>query len=81
MAHLACADPLGTAFTYQGRLQDGTNAATGLYDLSFALYDAASGGNQLGPGLTNTAVGVTNGVFSVLLDFGANVFDGNARWL
>lgn len=75
------AAPLGTAFTYQGLLQDSANAANGLYDLSFAVYDAASGGNQVGPTLTNSAVGVTNGVFTVMLDFGSNVFAGQALWL
>ena len=30
----------GTAFTYQGRLNDGGNPANGSYDLRFALYDA-----------------------------------------
>lgn len=75
------ADPLGTAFTYQGRLQDGTNAANGLYDLRFAVYDSAGGSTQLGPTLTNSAVPLSNGLFTVTLDFGANVFTGNARWL
>ena len=28
----ATAAPLGTAFTYQGRLNDGTNPANGSYD-------------------------------------------------
>jgi hypothetical protein len=36
----------GTAFTYQGRLNDGANPANGSYDLAFALYDAASGGGD-----------------------------------
>jgi len=30
----------GTAFTYQGRLNDGANPASGIYDLRFAIYDA-----------------------------------------
>ena len=74
------AAPLGTALTYQGRLQDGTNAATGLYDLRFALYDAASGPAQVGATVAKSATGVTNGLFTVLLDFGA-VFGSEARWL
>jgi hypothetical protein len=37
------ASPLGTAFTYQGRLNSGTNAANGSYDLRFILYDADAG--------------------------------------
>jgi hypothetical protein len=41
---LSTAHAQGTAFTYQGRLSAGGNPASGVYDLSFALYDAASGG-------------------------------------
>jgi hypothetical protein len=73
--------PLGTAFSYQGKLTVGTNAANGLFDLRFALYDAMSSPtNQIGPALTNAAIVVSNGTFTVLLDFGS-VFDGDARWL
>jgi hypothetical protein len=70
----------GMAFTYQGRLTDNGVAATGQYDLQFALFDAASNGVQQGNTLTREDVPVTNGVFTVALDFGA-VFDGTARWL
>jgi hypothetical protein len=71
---------LGTAFTYQGRLSSGGNAANGSYDLKFSLYDDATSGSQVGSSLTNAATGVSNGLFTVALDFGA-IFDGNARWL
>ena len=37
----------GTAFTYQGQLLNGTNPATGTYDLSFSLYDASANGDLL----------------------------------
>ncbi len=74
------ATPLGTAFTYQARLTIGTNAANGSYDLQFSLYDALTSGSQVGHSVTNFATGVTNGYFTVPLDFGA-AFDGNARWL
>jgi len=70
-----------TAFTYQGRLNDGGNPATGIYDLRFTIYDAASGGSVAGSALTNTATPVTNGLFTVMLDFGGGIFNGNARWL
>jgi type VI secretion system secreted protein VgrG len=71
----------GTSFTYQGRLSSGINAAAGLYDLTFSVWDASTGATQVGNTLTNAAVGVTNGLFTVTLDFGSGVFDGNARWL
>ena len=69
-----------TAFTYQGRLDDGAGPATGSYDLTFALYDAASGPAQVAGTLTNTATLVSNGLFTVTLDFG-NQFPGADRWL
>ena len=68
-----------TAFTYQGRLFDGGSPANGLYDLQFTNYAAAIGGNALG-GVNADAVPVSNGLFTVTLDFGA-VFDGSMRWL
>jgi len=68
-----------TAFTYQGRLFDGGAPATGLYDLQFTCYEAAAGTNALG-GFNTNALPVTNGLFTIALDFGA-VFDGSPRWL
>ena len=70
----------GTAFTYQGRLNDGANPASGIYDLRFAIYDLSNGGTQQGNILTNAAVAVSNGLFTVTLDFG-NQFPGANRWL
>jgi len=69
-----------TAFTYQGRLNDGANAAAGIYDLRFAIYDSASGGVQQGNAVTNSATAISNGLFTVTLDFG-NQFPGADRWL
>src|SRR6266478_5972108 len=48
----------GTAFTYQGRLNENTSPATGAYDLQFSLYDAASNGNAIGGPVTNAATSV-----------------------
>jgi hypothetical protein len=70
----------GTAFTYQGRLDNGTNPVNGSYDLTFALYSASSGGSQTGSTITNLAVGVTNGLFVVTNDFGS-VYSGTPYWL
>jgi hypothetical protein len=73
--------PAGSGFTYQGSLNDGPNPANGEYDFVFTLYDALTGGNQVGSTLTVLNQFVTNGLFTVQLDFGAQVFQGDARWL
>ncbi|HQR33110.1 MAG TPA: hypothetical protein PLK30_10245 [Blastocatellia bacterium] len=69
-----------TAFTYQGRLTDGGNPANGNYDLQVKLFDALTGGNQIGATASLNTVAVTNGVFTVTLDFGAAAFSGANRW-
>jgi hypothetical protein len=74
------AGPVGTAWTYQGRLMDADEAANGLYDFQFKLFDADSDGNQIGGDVNKPEVGVSEGYFTVELDFGG-VFDGDARWL
>jgi hypothetical protein len=72
----------GTAFTYQGRFNDTGQPANGFYDLQFALFDSPNlPGNIIAGPLTNSATGITNGLFTVTLDFGAGVFTGPARWL
>jgi N-acetylneuraminic acid mutarotase len=70
----------GTAFTYQGRLNDGVNPASGIYDLRFTIYDLPGAGAAVAGPLTNAPVAVSNGLFTVALDFGA-VFNGAPRWL
>src|SRR5215813_1319426 len=57
-----------TAFTYQGKLTDSGNLATGNYDFQFTLFDALSGGAQQGTTQTVSNVTVTNGIFTVNLD-------------
>ena len=75
------AAPLGTAFTYQGKLTDEGQPANGAYDLLFALTSADAPGAQVGGTLTNDSVWVTNGLFTTQLDFGQAAFSGAARWL
>src|SRR5580692_3302421 len=70
----------GTAFTYQGLLNDGGSPANGQYDLQFVVFDASTNGTQIGATLTNATTSVSNGLFDVPLDFGA-VFTGNHYWL
>src|SRR6266536_5380418 len=68
------------AFTYQGKLNDGGNPANGNYDLQFKLYDALTGGTQIGV-RTRPDVPVTGGVFTVQLDFAVGAFGGPDRFL
>jgi hypothetical protein len=80
---VAAAEPLGTAFTYQGELRDGEALANGTYDLRFRLYSEASGVGgavQVGPTLCVDDIAVVDGVFSTTLDFGA-VFGSLARYI
>jgi hypothetical protein len=72
----------GTAFTYQGRLNDGGGPANGKYDLRFTIYDSLNNpGTVIAGPITNSAIAVSNGLFTVTLDFGAGVFAGGPRWL
>ena len=77
---LNSAQAQGTAFTYQGRLNDAGNLPSGTYDMYFSLFATSSGGTTLGV-VTNRPVAVSNGLFTVTLDFGSGVFTGAARWL
>jgi hypothetical protein len=71
----------GPAFSYQGRLDDGGLPATGLYDFTFNVFDVDVAGVALAGPLPFDAVPVTNGLFTVTLDFGPGLFTGPARWL
>jgi hypothetical protein len=77
----AQAQAVGTAFTYQGRLTDGGNPANGEYDFRFRLYDAATSGVQVGSTVFQVNTSVTNGLFTVELDFGSGIFTGEALYL
>ncbi|HET9313986.1 MAG TPA: tail fiber domain-containing protein [Vicinamibacteria bacterium] len=70
----------GSAFTYQGRLASATVPADGSYDFEFRLFDSLSGGTQQGTTQTLPGVVVTEGLFTVGLNFGA-AFDGAPRFL
>lgn len=76
----AAQGPLGTAFTYQGQLVTTSGPVNDTCDMQFDLYDVAGGGSPLDSEALSY-VRVSDGVFSVQLDFEAAVFDGEARWL
>ena len=71
----------GTAFTYQGQLTDNGAPANGSYDLTLSLFDAASAGSTVGTSNVFNDLVMSNGLFTVTLDFGAGAFNGAARWL
>jgi hypothetical protein len=71
----------GTAFTYQGQLQNNGSPASGSYDLTFTLFNTNITGVPIVVPVTNNAVGVTNGLFTVLIDFGPGAFTGTSNWL
>jgi len=72
---------IGTAFSYQGQLKDGGNPANGTYDFEFKLYSDPIVDSQVGPTVPAGDVTVTNGLFTVLLDFRSDVFNGEARYI
>lgn len=67
-------------FTFQGELRDGGTAVNGVYDMQFSLFSVATGGTKIGDSLCADNVIVTNGRFTVVLDFG-DAFDGSDRFL
>ena len=69
-----------TSFTYQGRLTDAAMAANGTYDFEFALFNTEVNGAVINT-VNVAGVTVTNGVFTVELDFGVAAFPNEARYL
>jgi len=58
-----------TEFSYQGFLSDTSASANGSFDFEFRLFETVNGGVALAT-QPRPNVTVTNGVFSVVLDFG-----------
>lgn len=83
LSFAACAAPLGTAFTYQGRLVDATVAANDLYDFEFCVFASMTGGSPLvcSPQTATADLPVVAGVFTATVDVGPGVFTGEQRFL
>src|SRR5208337_4457457 len=71
----------GTAFTYQGQLQNNGGPASGTYNLTFTLFNTNITSVPIAGPVTNSAVAVSNGLFTVQVDFGPGVFTGATNWL
>lgn len=69
-----------TVFTYQGKLTD-TGTPQAIYQMEFKMFGSPGGADQIGATITNANVAVTQGVFTVHLDFGAPAFPGADRFL
>lgn len=69
----------GTAISYQGRLNVSGTPANTNYDFRFAVFNAPTNGSLVSGWLTNAAVPVANGLFTVNLDFGPGVFNGTSN--
>lgn len=73
--------PVGTGFTYQGRLVKDGRPVSATCSFQFTLYDAATGGSSVAGLVTVPGVPVSDGYFTAQVDFGAGAFAGDARWL
>ena len=71
----------GFGFTYQGRLTDGGAAANGVYDFQFAARNDPSSVKQESETVVIQNVQVTDGLFTVLLDFTQDTASRGLRWL
>jgi hypothetical protein len=69
----------GTAISYQGRLNASGAPANTNFDFRFAVFNAPTNGSMVSIWLTNYDVPVSNGLFSVILDFGPGVFNGTSN--
>ena len=72
---------LGTTMTYQGRLNGPGGPASGVYDFTFQIFTTASCGVANNPPITNTAVAVSGGLFTALVDFGGRPTDHKDYWV
>jgi hypothetical protein len=77
--------PLTPAFTYQGRLLQSGSPVNGTVNLAFFLYNALSGGSQVGNSVVLNNQSVQAGLFTAALnssgEFGPGAFGGDRRWL
>jgi hypothetical protein len=76
---------VAAGFTYQGQLKAAGEPFTGVCAFQFGLFNAVSGGQQVGATQTVNGVTVTEGLFTVTLNqtnqFSSTAFNGQARWL
>ena len=73
---------LGTVISFQGQLYQSGAPVNGTCDFQFGLWTALSGPAQVGATQSALNLVVSKGLFLVdTLDFGANAFNGDPRWI
>ena len=78
---LCHAEPIRSAFTYQGSLKENSQRVSGNFDFEFSLYDDPCSGSLIAVSVPLNGVNVQNGLFSVELDFGDAALNGQERWI
>ncbi len=77
---LSSAATAQTAINYQGRLQQNEIPADGDFEMNFELHDTSDGSGTARGSITED-VTVSDGLFTVELDFDSASFDGDQLWL
>ncbi|MFN2513442.1 MAG: hypothetical protein ABR568_18725 [Pyrinomonadaceae bacterium] len=70
-----------TSFPFQNTLPNEIRPATGTFEMELRLFDAATGGTQIGATVTIGDVAVKNRALAVQLDYGAEAFPGADRFV
>ena len=81
LATLPTVATFADAFTYQGELRLNGNAVNDNCDFRFTLWNATSGGSQIGGIIQVSNQALTDGRITATLDFGNNAFDGADRYI
>jgi len=75
------AEPLTSSFSYRGYIEESGAPVDGFLDFEFEIFDGLASGNPLASPLSVDIVGVEDGEFTVVLDFGDAPFTGERVWL
>lgn len=81
LANNTQAEPIGTAITYSGNLHFQSQPADGAFDFQFQLFNTETTGAAVADLVEVDNALVTQGSFTVELDFGSTPFNGEQLWL
>lgn len=80
IARQSSAQPSDTEFLFTGRLVLSGVPQTGTFDFRFTLFNALTAGQQIGSQIIVSNVPVSNGDFSLTLDFGSDTLSDAPRF-